>query len=141
MEDKMRYYGVGLYVKNSIEAVEMYKEAFSLELGYHMLNPDGTYFHSELLSGGKEMFSVVESSESKCTANPVQIGVTFDDKAQLLNAFDILSNNGNVMMEVGELPWSPCAAEVIDKFGIRWYLTIPQNRPPETFKAEDYINK
>ena len=134
----MRYYGVGLYVKNSVEAVEVYKEAFSLDLGYHMLNPDGTYFHSELLSDGAVMFSVVESNAPKCTNNPVQICVTFDEKAQLINAFDVLSKNGNIIMEVGELPWSPCAAEVADKFGIRWYLTIPQNRPPETFKAEDF---
>lgn len=40
----------GIYVKNSAEAVELYKEAFRLELGYHVKNPDGSYFHSELMA-------------------------------------------------------------------------------------------
>lgn len=36
--------GVGIYVKNSPKAVELYKEVFGLELGYHVLNDDNTYF-------------------------------------------------------------------------------------------------
>lgn len=35
--------GVGIYVKDSPKAVEMYKSAFGLELGYHVLNDDNTY--------------------------------------------------------------------------------------------------
>lgn len=41
--------GIGIYVKNSPKAIEMYKSAFGLELGYHVLNNDGTYYHSELI--------------------------------------------------------------------------------------------
>jgi len=33
-------FSVGLYVKNSVEAVELYKAVFGLELGYHVLNDD-----------------------------------------------------------------------------------------------------
>lgn len=35
--------GVGIYVKDSPKAVEMYKSAFYPELGYHALNDDSTY--------------------------------------------------------------------------------------------------
>ena len=35
--------GIGIYVKNSAEAVDLYKAAFGLELGYHVKNPDGSY--------------------------------------------------------------------------------------------------
>ncbi|MDF2804748.1 MAG: hypothetical protein K0S61_4653 [Anaerocolumna sp.] len=41
---KMSLSGVGLYVMNGIEAVEMYQSAFGLKLGYHVLNKDGSYF-------------------------------------------------------------------------------------------------
>lgn len=40
----MNLIGVGLYVKNSPKAVELYKKAFGLELGYHVMNGDNTYF-------------------------------------------------------------------------------------------------
>ena len=133
----MGFGGVGLQVKGSIEAVEMYKKAFGLELGYHVLNKDGTFFHSELYKEGKEELDVVESNIDPVMENPVQLCFTFSEKEELLNAFLILSEKGRVLMEVCELPWSPCAAEVIDKFGVRWYLTLPQHRPPEDFTPED----
>jgi len=57
---------------------------------------------------------------------------------ELLHAFNILTKEGKVTMDICELPRSPCAAEVVDKFGVRWYLTVPQHRPPETFTPEDY---
>ena len=40
-------------------------------------------------------------------------------------------------MKICELPWSLCTAEVVD--GIRWHLTVPQPRPPETFPPEDCV--
>ena len=45
--------GIGLYVRNSAEAVRFYQEVFELELGYHVKNPDGSYFHSELCKNGE----------------------------------------------------------------------------------------
>lgn len=134
----MSLIGIGLYVNNSIEAVKMYQLAFNLELGYHVLNEDGSYFHSELYKEGEEILSVVESPSCVSTANTVQLGFTFDGRDELLRAFNILNREGKVLMDVCELPWSPCAAEVMDKFGIRWYLTVPQHRPPDTFTPEDY---
>lgn len=70
--------GIGIYVKNSKEAVELYCNVFGLELGYHVLNEDGNYFHSELLKHG-----------------------------------------------------APLATVVMDKYGARWYVTLPQYRPIE----------
>ncbi|NMA85528.1 MAG: hypothetical protein GX962_16885 [Epulopiscium sp.] len=69
--------GVGLYVMNSREAVEMYQSAFNLKLGYHVLNKDGSYFHSELCKEREEVFSVVESPSYVTTVNPVQLCFTF----------------------------------------------------------------
>lgn len=52
--------GATLYVKNSIEAVAFYKEAFGLTLGYHAMNSDGTFWHAELQRDGHDIFSVSE---------------------------------------------------------------------------------
>ena len=124
--------GIGLYVKNSLEAAELYKSAFGLELGYHVLNEDGSYFHSELMKNGKEFISVVEAKREMLQGkNPVQLGVTFESKAELEKAFELLRDGGKTELELCELPWSPCAAEVTDRFGVNWYLTLAQHRPDD----------
>lgn len=125
--------GTGIYVKNSVEAVELYKEVFGLELGYHVKNPDGTYFHSELYKDGQEILSVVESSNNYMEENIVQLGVTFDSEAAVEKAYALLSEGGTIKTPLGPLPWSPCAADVIDRFGVWWYITAPQHYPPDDY--------
>ena len=126
--------GVGLYVKNSVEAVELYQKAFGMELGYHVKNADGAYFHAELYQDGEEALAVVEAAADECPGNQaVQLGVTLANEAEVRRAFELLREGGRVMTPVGPLPWSPCAASVLDRFGVWWYLSMPQHRPPEDF--------
>lgn len=134
----MNLLGVGLYVKNSPKAIEMYRAAFGLELGYHVLNDDNTFFHSELLKDGEGFCSVVEAKEEKDTThNPVELGYTFDTRDELERAFAILKDGGTVKLDICELPWSPCAAQVTDCFGVNWFLTMPQHRPAEDWTPAD----
>lgn len=129
---------VGIYVQNSREAVELYLSAFQLNLGYHVLNDDGSYFHSELLAGDRPVCSVVEAKEPLTSGgNPIELGYTFQTQAELERAFELLKEGGQVSMKPRELPWSPCAACVLDRFGVRWYLSLPGYRPPEDFKPGD----
>ena len=130
--------GIGLYVINSVEAVSLYKKVFGLELGYHVLNDDGSFFHSELCENDEPVIAVVEANAAASGYNPVQLGYTFESAAELTRAFGLLSDGGNVLMAICSLPWSDCAAEVVDRFGIRWFLSVPQHRPPDDFTPEDY---
>lgn len=104
--------GVGLYVKGSREAADLYQKAFCWTLGYHVLNEDGSYFHSELLDKGQGVLSVVEAPEDspKPIGNPVELGRTFQTEEALRRAFALLKEGGHVKMEVRELPWSPSTA-------------------------------
>ncbi len=130
--------GIGLYIQNSLDAVELYKKAFGLELGYHVMNPDGKgYFHSELNKNGEPQFCVAEAPEHPA-GNPVQLGVDFQSREQLEEAFSLLKTGGTVKMEPRELPWSPWSAEVVDRFGVDWYLCLPQHLPPEDFTPENF---
>lgn len=131
--------GVGIYVNGSREAVDLYCDAFGLTLGYHMLNEDGSYFHSELLAGdGQEVCSVVEALEPLSPkGNPIELGYTFQAREDLEWAFTLLKEGGTVKMDIRELPWSPCAACVTDRFGVNWFLSLPQHRPPEDFTPAD----
>lgn len=130
--------GVGIYVKNSPKAVALYQAAFDLTLGYHVLNKNGTYFHSELNRNGEPFCSVVEAKQDTYADNhPIELGVDFDTRDELERAFSLLSDGGRIDMEIGELPWSPCAAIVIDQFGVRWFLTMPQHKPSEDWSPEE----
>ena len=57
----------------------------------------------------------------------------------LQQAFALLKEGGHVKMEIRELPWSPCAASVTDRFGVNWFLSLPNHRPPEDFQPGDEI--
>lgn len=132
--------GVGIYVKNSPKAIALYQSAFGLELGYHVMNKDGTYFHAELHRSGKPFCSVVEAKQNTYTdIHPIELGVQFDTRDELEHAFALLSDGGNVELEISELPWSPCATIVIDPFGVRWFLTMPQHKPAEDWSPENGI--
>lgn len=132
----MMVFGIGLYVRGSAEAVALYCEAFGLTLGYHVLNDDGSFFHSELLKDGMEALSVVEAARD-VRESPVQLGRTFGTRGELERALSLLSEGGKINMDICELPWSPCAAEVTDRFGVNWYLTLEQHRPADDFTPDD----
>lgn len=129
--------GVGVYVKDSPRAIALYQAAFGAELGYHVLNRDGTYFHSELYRDGAAFCSVVEAKEDTfADRHPIELGVSFDSRAELERAFTLLAEGGRVSLEICELPWSPCAAIVSDRFGVRWFLSLPQHRPADDWSPD-----
>lgn len=130
--------GIGIYAKNSKEAVELYCNVFGLELGYHVLNEDGNYFHSELLKDGELFLAVAEANDVNLPNgmnlsydNPVELGYTVKSTDEFYSIYSILKEEGKVITDVCEFPWSPLATVVMDKYGVRWYITLPQHRPTE----------
>jgi len=124
-----------LYIKNTAEAVAFYQNAFGLTLGYHVQNPDRSMMHAELCRDGREIFAVSESSNDALVklmlasnlkdARPtMSLGITFDSAEEVKTAYQILSLSGTVLFPLGSLPWSSCCAEVVDKYGVCWYLTV-----------------
>lgn len=102
-----------------------------------MLNEDGTFYPAELLKGGLGVCAVVEAKEPKQPeGNPVELGFTFETRGKPEHALSVLSRSGTVTLEPCEPPWNPCAAAVTDCFGVNWFLSLPQHRPPEDWVPE-----
>jgi PhnB protein len=127
--------GATLYIKNTVEAVEFYKEAFGMTLGYHERFPDGTFMHAVLLKDGQEKFAVSESqndafvsvmlsSSLKESRPTMSYGINFDNEDEVRKAYSMLAEGGKVLLPLGSLPWSSCCADVIDKYGVYWYITV-----------------
>ena len=122
------------YLKNSIEAVPFYEQAFGATLGYHVFNEDGTFMHAELNLDGQNLLSISESGSNvgKETLNhcspadypTMNFCVLLEDEEAVKKAYEILVEGGNILLPLGELPWSKCCANVIDRFGIFWYIYI-----------------
>lgn len=124
-----------VYVSNSLEAVPFYMEAFGLTLGFHAMNADGTYWHAVLERDGVEIFSVSESHNEALAAvmlaatpeaHPtIGIGLHFDSEDEVRKAYDMLKNGGNILYPISAVPWSPCSAELIDRYGVDWCIYVP----------------
>ncbi len=128
--------GATLYIRNSSDAVDFYMEAFKMTLGYNVKNPDGSFLHAELLKDGNSIFAVSESSDKEIlkvmlTAQwpTMSYGINFDNNEDLNFAYRMLCNGGHVLRPMGPLPWTPCSADVVDKFGVCWYIYVSQHRP------------
>jgi uncharacterized glyoxalase superfamily protein PhnB len=132
--------GATLYVVNSSDAVEFYLKAFKLALGNNEKNPDGSYLHAALLKNGNEVFAVSESKDFKIRKDMIgaqwptmSYGIDFESEKEVEGAYQIIKVHGHVLREIGPLPWSLLSADVVDKFGIYWYLYLPlrsDNRDP-----------
>lgn len=133
-------FGIGVYVKNSAKAVELYQQVFGFELGYHVKNPDGSFYHSELCKKGECFLSVVETSKDNADGSIVQLGYEFNSKEELKCAYDLLKEGGRIELPIGELPWSSCAASIVDRFGVCWYLYSDSHRPPENYNYWNEAN-
>ena len=127
--------GATVYIKNTPEAVPFYLDAFGLTLGYHEEYPDGTYMHAALLKDGVEIFCVSESKNDAFVQMMLQsslresrptmsYGLDFANNSEVKHAYELLRSKGTVMLPIGSLPWSSCCAEVIDQYGVYWYLTV-----------------
>ena len=127
--------GATLYLRNSISAVDFYMKAFNMTLGYNAKNKDGSYLHAELLKNGNSIFAVSESSDDTIvktmlsTQYPtMSYGINFDSDEELNHAYSMLIDGGRILRPLGPLPWSPCSADVVDRFGVYWYIYVSQHR-------------
>jgi uncharacterized glyoxalase superfamily protein PhnB len=130
--------GSTVYVRNSLQAVAVYCDALGLTLGYSQKHDDGTYLHAELEKDGKTIFAVSESGDEgiaaamlKARQPTISLGVDLANNEELTRAFHLLSEGGHVLRPLGELPWSPLSADLVDRFGVCWYLFVSLHRPEE----------
>ena len=122
-----------VYVKNSVEAAQMYCDAFGAEITRAFLNERGTaYEHCELSVDGEGFLALAEAK------NPCDIQIVHKNQWETMtfnvfemgteeavrHAFRVLSDGGVVLEKIHELPWSKCCATIIDKYGVCWWISI-----------------
>jgi uncharacterized glyoxalase superfamily protein PhnB len=114
------------YLKNSVEAVAFYQKAFGATLGYNERNPDNTFMHAELNVKDQPVLWLSESTAAAAPGNTMQFCVMFgsENVEAVKHAYQVLSEEGQILYPLGPSPWSECMADIIDKFGIHWYISV-----------------
>lgn len=121
---------MGAYVKGSDAAVELYKKAFDAKLGDYYLNPDGTYFHSELdvygqiLAVAEGTAGLYDQGGERVTGNTMQFCLHFDEGEGHLvqKAYDVLKEGAEIRFPLGPCEYSSLMVDLVDRFGVRWCM-------------------
>ena len=134
MWNKKHGLGSHVYVKNSVEAAKLYMEAFGLEVkSSPTLDADGNIWHCVLQKNGEEYFSISEYKylpemlikDYPEEVRPVMLfEVEFEKEDDLKKAYELLSKDGNPCAGLKVEPWSKLSCDIIDRYGVFWYLIV-----------------
>ncbi len=114
-----------VYVKGSIEAVNIYQKAFNAEILCLYPNDNGGYMHSELNAHG-QIIAVSELTDNHVSGNTMQFCFHFGDGGEehVKNAYEVLKDRATICIPIGPCDYSPCMFSLIDKFGVYWCLFV-----------------
>jgi len=137
-------FGATIYVdgcRKSHEAVEIYKEAFGLTLGFHEAYNDNSwkakhgveehenpemligYFHADLVRDGETVFSVSAEGDSG-----IPRGVQFIELSMKMGSEEAVKKAVSILSEGAITPhdhgYNPCAAGVTDPFNVNWFIYV-----------------
>ena len=122
-----------LLVRDLDEAFDFYKNVFGMKEvfhhGYNILELNGEHFYSifEVSAEEHDLFIKMMFAASYRILNA---GIELQTEAEVRSIYELLTEDGQVVNTVGPRPWTPCAADVIDKYGVGWFVSMPMSSPP-----------
>ncbi|WP_160684249.1 VOC family protein [Clostridium sp. C2-6-12] len=123
---------IQIYTKGSDEAFKFYKKAFDAKIGFQDVDENGTVIHRELDVCGQAI-AVGEANDTnqsggnrRITGNTMQFCLQFGEgqEEKVRKAYEILAESSEIITPFGELFFSPCGVELIDKYGVWWCLFV-----------------
>ncbi len=114
-----------IYVKGSVEAVNIYQKAFNAKILALYPDENGGYMHSELNAYG-QILAVSELIDNVVIGNTMQFCFYFGEGGEehVKNAYEVLKDGATVCVPVGPCDYSPCMFSLVDKFGVFWCLFV-----------------
>jgi predicted 3-demethylubiquinone-9 3-methyltransferase (glyoxalase superfamily) len=114
-EEAMTFY-VSLFDNAEIVSIKRY--------GPGEPGPEGSVMHAQFTLGDQAFMCIDSPAKHAFTFTPaVSIFLVCDGPEQVDSLFSRLSEGGQVMMPLGEYPFSPRFAWLADKYGVSWQLT------------------
>ena len=133
-----------LYVKSIKDAFEFYSKALGMIAipyhGYDILTLNGKHFYSifETPAEAQEMpVQPIYKSKHRLKAC-IEVATAEEVKA---TTEALTAGGGKINDPPRPLPWSSCAADLTDRYGIEWFISTPMITPPEGCLACVPINE
>ena len=83
-------------------------------------------YHSEIYIGGQRIMMSDNISLPYKTGLALSLVVTLDTKEEVLAAYEIMREGGEIVRPVRSTTYSSCEVVLVDKFGIRWNIMTEQ---------------
>ncbi len=122
---------------NCLEAIELYKKAFRLEVISIFKNSDANpedyiadksisdkVYHAEVMLGTTRM--MMTDQEHEITSNPLSLVVTYDTSEEVNRAYEIIKEGARIVTPMQTTTYSSAIVSLVDKFGMRWELMTEQ---------------
>ena len=129
--------GPHVYVKESVEAVKLYKSAFELEdKGAPVMDAEGDIYYHTLTKNDDFFVGVSEDKYLQAAikkgnidnARPTMVfTVAFESEDDIRKAFNLLYEDGNPSTGLIAEPGATIYCDLVDKFGVCWCLFVPLN--------------
>ena len=120
-EDAMNFY-VSLFDDAKIISIERYGSA--------AMASEGTVLKAVFELAGQEFMCIDTPVKHEFTFTPsISLFVDFESDAQISETFEKLADEGQILMPLGEYPFSRKYGWVADKFGVSWQLNLPHAAP------------
>lgn len=124
------------------EALNLYIKVFNAKLGCLLRYSDADkedmdqsklteeqkryVYHSEIYIGGQRIMMSDNISLPYKTGLALSLVVTLDTKEEVLAAYEIMREGGEIVRPVRSTTYSSCEVVLVDKFGIRWNIMTEQ---------------
>lgn len=118
-EEAMNYY-MSLFNDSEVVNINHY--------GAEMGELEGKVIHATFTLNGQQFMCIDSNVKHKFTFTPsVSLFVACESEEELDHVFEKLSHDGEVLMPLGEYPFSKKFGWVNDQFGVSWQLSLALN--------------
>lgn len=119
------------------EALHLYEKAFNSKITILLKNTEANsddisieefdddeksmVYHAEMIIG-EQRFMFSESADNLPVGNNISIVITFDSDEEVMFAYNLLKDEGQIIHAITSTSYSSCFVSLIDKYGMRWEL-------------------
>jgi predicted 3-demethylubiquinone-9 3-methyltransferase (glyoxalase superfamily) len=118
-----------MFTGQAEEAMNLYTSLFEDgEITKVLHQQDGSVLHATFTIKGQNFMCIDSSINHDFDFTPsMSLFVTCESEEELNELFEKLSEDGMVLMPIGESPVSTKFGWIQDRFGVSWQLNLPKN--------------
>jgi len=132
---KQKIHSFLMFEGNAEEAINTYTSLFDeseiINITRYEANQggkEGSVMHAMFSIKGQEFMAIDSNVQHAFTFTPaISLFVTCDSEEEVEQAFEMLSQDGEVLMPLGAYPFSAKFGWINDRFGVSWQLSLPIN--------------